>query len=193
MSGGGTPYDNRYDIGEKGVRNLIEKIESRGHIIGIHPSYDAYNDADSFVREKERLESVCSCDIREGRQHYLRFEVPFTWRIWEANGMETDSTCGYADREGFRCGTGDLFRVFDILERKPLSLKERPLVFMDDNRFEEERVEDEDELLFILKEFVKKSKKYRMPLTVLFHQNIFVRKYIDYRKIYETLVACHTS
>ena len=45
--------------------------------------------------------------------------------------MQVDSTCGYADKEGFRCGMGDMFSVFNILTRKKLKLKERPLVVMD--------------------------------------------------------------
>jgi hypothetical protein len=50
--------------------------------------------------------------------------------------MEVDSTCGYADREGFRCGTGDEFSVFNILSRQKLKLKERPLILMDCSLFE---------------------------------------------------------
>ena len=42
MSGGVTEHDNRYDIKEQ--KELIEHIKKRGHIIGIHPSYNAYND-----------------------------------------------------------------------------------------------------------------------------------------------------
>jgi hypothetical protein len=49
--------------------------------------------------------------------------------------MVVDSTCGYADKEGFRCGTGDEFSVFNILTRKKLRLKERPLIAMDCSLF----------------------------------------------------------
>ena len=81
------------------------------------------------------LERVIGKEIVEGREHYLRFEVPTTWQIWEDNGMKIDSTCGYADKEGFRCGTGDEFSRFNILSRKKLRLKERPLVVMDCSLF----------------------------------------------------------
>jgi len=134
MSGGVTLYDNRYDITKQ--KQLIEKIKKRGHIIGIHPSYNAYNNFEQLKKEKELLEKVCECKIDEGREHYLRFEVPTTWQIWEDNEMRLDSTCGYADKEGFRCGTGDEFSVFNILTRKKLKLKERPLVIMDCSLFE---------------------------------------------------------
>ena len=50
--------------------------------------------------------------------------------------MKVDGTCGYADKEGFKCGTGDEFSVFNILTRKKLKLKERPLIVMDSGLFE---------------------------------------------------------
>ncbi len=136
MSGGVTEFDNRYKIDNPKVLELIEKIKQRGHIVGIHPSYNAYNNFEQFKKEKELLEKVVGEKIVEGREHYLRFEVPTTWQIWEDNGMQVDSTCGYADKEGFRCGTGDEFSVFNILSRKKLKLKERPLVVMDCTLFE---------------------------------------------------------
>jgi len=136
MSGGITDYDNNYKIDEPKSLELIENIKKRGHIIGIHPSYDAYNDFELFKKEKELLEKVASQKVVEGREHYLRFEVPKTWQIWEDNGMEIDSSCGYADKEGFRCGTGDAFSVFNILSREKLKLQERPLVVMDCSLFD---------------------------------------------------------
>jgi len=129
ISGGTSDYDNRYDI--KQQTQLIQHIKRRGHIVGIHPSYNAYNDFEQFKKEKELLEEVCECEVEEGREHYLRFEVPTTWQVWEDNGMKVDSTCGYADKVGFRCGTGNEFSVFNILTRKKLKLKERPLILMD--------------------------------------------------------------
>jgi len=136
MSGGESPYDNAYKIDDPQVQTLIDKIKTKGHIIGIHPSYDAYNNIQIFQQEKVALEQVCQCTIEEGREHYLRFEVPTTWQIWEDENMKFDSTCGYADQEGFRCGTGDAFSVFNILTRKKLKLKERPLILMDASLFE---------------------------------------------------------
>ncbi len=135
MSGGVTAYDNRYKLDEPKSLELMEKIKKRGHIIGIHPSYNAYNNFNQFKLEKEFLEKVAEQKILEGREHYLRFEVPTTWQIWEDNCMNVDSTCGYADKEGFRCGTGNEFSVFNILTRKKLRLKERPLIAMDSSLF----------------------------------------------------------
>ena len=176
MSGGVTPYDKRYDITTQ--KELIEKIKERGHIIGIHPSYNAYNDSEQFQREKELLEKVCACKIDEGREHYLRFEVPTTWQIWEDNGMKIDSSCGYADKEGFRCGTGDEFSVFNILTRKKLKLKERALILMDCSLFEYNNFTYNE-----AKEKIKKMQKNSIIFTLLWHNS-----YIKHIKFYGEII-----
>ena len=188
MSGGVTEFDNRYKIDDKKTIKLINHIKNRGHVVGIHPSYNAYNDIIQFKKEKEALEKASNCKIEEGREHYLRFEVPTTWQIWEDNGMKVDSTCGYADKEGFRCGTGDEFSVFNILSREKLKLKERPLVYMDDNRLKGERIYDKKLLLKNISSLIEKSKKYNSTYTLLFHQSIFATEEIDYKGIYEEVI-----
>lgn len=45
--------------------------------------------------------------------------------------MEWDSTMGYSEMEGFRCGICHDFPVFDVQQRKMLRLREKPLIAMD--------------------------------------------------------------
>jgi len=175
MSGGLTKYDNNYKIDEKKSLELIEYIKDRGHYIGIHPSYNAYNNFEQFKKEKELLERVTQEKIIEGREHYLRFEVPTTWQIWEDNGMKIDSTCGYADYPGFRCGTGDEFSVFNILTRKKLQLKERPLVVMDCSLFDYNDFTPDEAY-----QLIKKMKEKTSMFTILWHNS-----YLKYNDFYE--------
>lgn len=176
MSGGITEYDNDYNIKEKKALDLISKIQKRGHIIGFHPSFNAYNDFEQFKKEKLALEEVVGKEIVEGREHYLRFEVPTTWQIWEDNNMQVDSTCGYADKIGFRCGTGKEFSVFNILTRNKLKLKERPLICMDGTLFNYCEMTTKEAILEILKFFKHNS------FTILWH-NSYCKKMYIYDKI----------
>ncbi|WP_427365245.1 hypothetical protein [Candidatus Caldatribacterium saccharofermentans] len=66
-----------------------------------------------------------------GRQHYLRWENPVTWQIWDEVGLDYDATLGFADHVGFRCGTCREFPVFDLKARRALRLREIPLMVMD--------------------------------------------------------------
>ena len=118
------------------LRRLIREIDGRGHELGLHPSYRTYLDPEAMRRELETLRAVVEAesveqDVVGGRQHYLRWECPTTWRIWAELGLAYDSTLGYAELCGFRCGTCHAFPVFDLEQRRPLELRERPLIAME--------------------------------------------------------------
>jgi hypothetical protein len=63
--------------------------------------------------------------------HYLRWEQPTTLQAWADAGMDYDSTLGYADYPGFRCGTCFEYPAFDPSLQRKLSLRIRPLVAME--------------------------------------------------------------
>lgn len=184
MSGGTPEYECNYDIFNSKVLKLATDIIKRGHIVGFHPSYYSYNDYKKWKMEKKKLEEAIGQTVVEGRQHYLRMAIPYTWSIWDDNNMKIDSTCGYADHEGFRCGTGNEFRVFDCLTRKMLLVRERPLLYMDDNRLYGERITNTDECINRIIDIIGKSKKYKMSCTILFHNSVFDIRDPDYKEIY---------
>ena len=122
--------DVRFDIDMPKVNSCIENIINKDHVVGIHPSYDTYNNSDMFKQELNRLLDK-GCNIKEGRQHYLRFENPSTWNIWEQHSLKTDSSIGFYEHIGFRAGICNEYPVFDVVNRKMLRLIERPLIVMD--------------------------------------------------------------
>jgi len=126
-----SPFDQPLASRDPRFKNLIREIEMRGHQVGFHPGYDTFLEYREFEDELITLQNLVEQKIICGRQHYLRFKVPYTWRLWEQAGMAWESTLGYADMPGFRCGTCYPYSVFDCLERKKLRLKEKPLILMD--------------------------------------------------------------
>jgi hypothetical protein len=129
-------YDNNYSLEDPWIQTLMQRVYESGHEIGIHPSYESYRDEKTLRLEFERLRRVAeslgiSQECWGSRQHYLRWENPVTWQICEESGVDYDSTLGFADHVGFRCGTGHEFPVFNLRTRSPLRLRERPLVAMD--------------------------------------------------------------
>lgn len=188
MSGGITKYDNDYSIHDPRCLSLIEEIKNRGHTIGFHPSYNSYNDAEQWGLEKKRLEEVLHDEVVEGRQHYLRFASPLTWRIWNDYGMKVDSTAGYADQEGFRCGVCYTFRVFDVVERKPLSIHERPLIVMEATLLHYQKVTPEQMLSRTL-HLLEKVKKYNGEFVYLWHNSSFnTKEWAEYHDVYQEVV-----
>ncbi len=129
-------YDSNYCLDEPVLRNLLKSIYSRGHEIGLHSSYTSYKNTGQIDRELEIMrnalvsEGICQ-QVAGGRQHYLRWEVPTTACNLDAAGLIYDTTLGYADRPGFRCGTCFEYPMFDPVRGRALSLRQRPLVLME--------------------------------------------------------------
>lgn len=124
-------YQQGYNPALPQLKSLYQFLSAHGHEIGFHPGYATFKNLEVLQAEKASLERASGLDITSGRQHFLRFEVPRTWRDWEEAGLQNDSTLGYADHEGFRCGTCRPFHPFDIEQDREMNLLEVPLIVMD--------------------------------------------------------------
>jgi hypothetical protein len=132
--------DADYEPDHPAIRHLMRRIRQRGHEIGLHPSFNTFQSPELLKKEADRLRRICTEEGIEqsewgGRMHYLRWEHPTTLRAWAAAGMTYDSTLGYADMPGFRCGTCHEYAAFDPLVQEPLGLRLRPLVVMEGTVF----------------------------------------------------------
>jgi hypothetical protein len=131
----------RYTLDEPWARKLLRSIAGRGHRIGLHVSYDAHLSAEATRREFQRLRAAAAAegivqDEWGGRQHWLRWENPVTWRCWDRAGIDYDATVGFEEEPGFRCGVCGPFPVFDLEAGRRLRLVERPLHFMETTLFD---------------------------------------------------------
>lgn len=127
------PYapDFSYAIDSFEAKRLMETITLCQKGVGLHGSYHAHNRAELFLQEKARIEATANMPITHHRQHYLRFDAMATPQIWAAAGIKHDYTLGYAEREGFRCGTCHPFPLFDLTRNAVLPVIEHPLIAMD--------------------------------------------------------------
>lgn len=157
----------------KHTANIVKKIRRRGHVVGFHPGYFSVESSSNWHKEKEHITNFLGFAPVEGRQHYLRFKMPETFSYWESNNMQIDSTLSYHDVEGFRCGTGDLFPVFDFINNIEYNLREHPLVIMDAT-FTDYQGYTLEKISEILDYYIGVAKKYRMSLTLLFHNTSFM-------------------
>lgn len=131
MGSTGGPFDSGYNPCQTPTKDFIQAIIARGHEAGFHPGYETYLNPARFQAEKQRITEAIGSQPTGGRQHYLRFRVPDTWRIWEASGMQYDSTLSYADHEGFRGGTCFDYPPYDLEQDRQMNLIERPLIVME--------------------------------------------------------------
>ncbi|HEY8577366.1 MAG TPA: polysaccharide deacetylase family protein [Devosia sp.] len=128
--------DGSAEIEDPFVIDLMSRIHARGHEIGLHGSYATYRNADQLRRELVLLRQamdragVQQSDIG-ARQHFLRWRTPETARALDSIGLTYDTTLGYADAPGFRCGTCYSFRLYCLEKSEALTIRERPLIVME--------------------------------------------------------------
>ncbi len=167
-------YDCTYNIFDKRVCSIIDKIVKRGHEVGIHPSKNTFNNSEQFKVEVKRLRSL-GVMINGGRQHYLLYDLPYTLRTWSENGLKYDAGLGFAFRAGFRCGTSQEFDFFDCLKRETLPIKIQPLICMEGALFDYQKdrslIDIEKELLGL----VDKVYHHSGCFVFLWHNDRFYR------------------
>lgn len=128
--------DADYELSHPAICKLLSTIHARGHEIGLHASYDSYRNPEAVEKEIQHLRQVTAANgiVQTdwgGRMHYLRWTQPATLRVLERAGLNYDSTLGYADQPGFRCGTCFEYQAIDPVTNETLRLRIRPLIAMD--------------------------------------------------------------
>ena len=186
--------DTLVSIHDKRIVSLIKDILSRGHKIGIHPGYNTYNSRNEFANSVKSYINFLKNNNLEtnnitGRQHYLRWEAGITPLLWDESGLSVDSTLGYSDYPGFRCGTCHEFIFFDIISRKELNFKESPLIVMETTIISEhylglgytKKAQEE------MQKYKNICKKFNGSFTFLWHNSNFSNK--NSFLIYENLIS----
>ncbi len=136
MTGGKHIVDGHYKIKAPGIIRLIKNIIQRGHEIGIHPSYDSCKN--NTISEETNLlrealtENKIDYEINSSRMHYLRYKIEKTPNSLCEAGIKYDSTLGYSDNIGFRCGTSFEYPMFDPINQKEIGMNQLPLLAMED-------------------------------------------------------------
>jgi hypothetical protein len=188
MGADGSTHDNGYRVGSRPVRRLISELTSQGFELGFHPGYRTHSDPARFSVEKQRLDRALGTSRYGGRQHFLRFRVPDTWRLWEREGLAYDSTLTFAEREGFRCGTCHPYRPFDFEQNRELDIWEVPLIVMDGTLHQYRRLSPADAGQRIL-ELAERARAVEGTFTLLWHNSSLDGEWTAWARCYEDVVA----
>jgi peptidoglycan/xylan/chitin deacetylase (PgdA/CDA1 family) len=191
-----SPRDGPYLFEDPWVRSLIGRIARRGHEIGLHASWSTYRDAVRTREERERLLRVAEAEgVHQeewgGRQHFLRWANPETWRNWEAAGLDYDCTLAYSEAVGFRTGTCHPYQVYDLRARRPLRLREMPFQIMDVTLLSAMALTPDAARATVM-DIAAECRRYGGCLGILWHNNTLLRTHRE-KRWYEELVAAVTS
>ena len=163
---------------------IIEKIKKRGHIIGFHAGHGTADNPERYAEELQLLKQHTGLDITYSRQHFLKFDMPHTFNILEANGITHDFSLGYSDSDGFRCGTGNGYQVFDFLARKTLNVREVPLIIMDSTLNHTKHLSAAQ-----AEELISSYIPNYTPISILFHNSSFDNyTWKGWKKLYNKII-----
>jgi hypothetical protein len=187
--GGETPLDSFSDEDLQHIENWAVKIIESKHALGLHTSILTAQNSALITEELVRYRNLVKYQICCSRQHYLRLIIPITWRILDENRIGWDSSCGFSNHIGFRCGTASAFRVFDIEERKMLKLKERPLIVMDTAIVEHMNIQ-ETEAINKVRKLKAEIEKFGGNFIFLLHNSsLNAFEYKNYQKLIDELYS----
>lgn len=125
-----TKFDRNISMKDARHQRHINQL-SQNFDIGLHPSYKSNANLSQLKEEKARLNEVIKREIFESRQHFLKLNIPHTYRDLIQLDITNDYTTGYADAVGFRLGTSRAVPFFDLLRNEITPLTLHPFAYMD--------------------------------------------------------------
>lgn len=170
------------------LRELIQRVGQRADI-GIHPSYRSIDNPRLFSSERASLAKISGQYIEHSRQHFLRFQLPVTYRQLLKAGLRHDHSMGYADHVGFRAGTNLSFYWYDLEREERTYLRIHPFAAMDVSlrRYHDLCYFASQKKILELAQCVRTTGG---PFTLLWHNSSFAAAYgwQGWREMYAELV-----
>ncbi len=174
------PHGGRFDlVDHPWVGRLMGRVHRRGHEIGFHAGLGTFSDPKRTAEEFARLRDVAEREgVRQevwgGRQHYLQWANPGTWRNWDEAGLDYDCTLAFSEAVGFRTGTCREYPVFDLVARRPLTLRERPFQVMDVTLFGYMGLRPDAAFAAVV-DIARACRRFRGDLGILWHNDEILR------------------
>jgi len=185
--------DGDYSIYDQRLRNLLRGISARGHEIGFHYSFNSFTDPQQTKKEVNVLTEILKNEGIEqalfgGRQHCLRWKTPDSFQNHEDAGVNYDSSMGYADLCGFRCGVCFSFPVFNLFTRKQLKLYERPLIVQETTVMASRymNIKDCDQVIKVMLGYKNICKTFSGDFVFLWHNSNLTSN--KQKKIFQTVL-----
>lgn len=181
-------YDRNISYNKTKLHSLIKSVGDRSNL-GLHPSYFSNMMPEKFKVEKTRIEGIANFRINSSRQHYIKLQLPETYRYLIDIEIFNDYSMGYADNIGYRASTSEVFYFYDLDFEIQTPLRIHPFMVSDYamkknmNFSPEKALEEITELLSFAK-----SSKY--GFVSLFHNNSLGRaeEWKGWRNVYIEMV-----
>ncbi len=150
-------------------KKLVNRINSFAEI-GIHPSYNSNSDAKIVSQEIVNVERNIPAKICCSRQHFLRLNLPETYRCLTQLGITDDYTMAYAGQAGFRASICTPFLFYDLQAESLLPVKLHSSIVMD-GTLNEYLHQTPKEAISVTQGLLAKVKKYKGEFIFIWHNH----------------------
>jgi len=172
------------------VMQLLIRQHAAKYITGIHPSWQSGNNESVLQAEINLLRSITGNAVTKSRQHYIRMELPRTYRLLIENNIEEEYTMGYGSINGFRASVASSFHWFDLERETKTNLLIQPYCFMEANSFFEQHFTAE-QAAAELQQYHDVVKAVNGNLITLFHNHFITEQpqWLPWRNMYGAFIG----
>jgi hypothetical protein len=166
------------------IKSLADYVD-----VGIHPSYGSNSNAKKLRIEVERLSKVINREITKSRQHFLKLDMPSTYRNLINLDIEHDYSMGFAAQPGFRAGICVPYNFFDLDLDAETHLRIHPFTLMDGTLRDYMNVSAENAMKHI-KPLIDEVRKVNGTFYSLWHNESIgnSKRWTGWHHIYEEMI-----
>lgn len=162
-------HDKSIPVTSNKLQSLVKGVNDYADV-GLHPSYASCNEPDKLSVEFARISKLVHQPVTKSRFHFIKLNLPQSYRQLIENDATEDYSMGYAAKMGFRAGVCSPFYFYDLDFDAPTSLKVYPFYLMEATikyYFEE----GPEKAMPYFREYIDKVKKHNGTFVSLWHND----------------------
>lgn len=182
--------ESTYHYNDSELVNLVEYLQKeKNTYLGFHPSQSTFKNSKQWKEEVQRIKQLIGNAFIIGRNHHLLYNYEML-RWWDKMATESQikdfkiSNCVFHKRLGFRSGVAVPYPIYDIYNRKVMTLKEYPCQIMDSAiRLAKYSSTSNNDIMNDIGYIVNQCKRYSGHLLLTWH--IYVRRVEIIKEYYQ--------
>lgn len=178
-------YDKPISYTCSTFRDLLQHLDDYEKM-GIHASFRSMDEPERIGLESKRLADILHRPIVRNRFHYLRLQLPQSYRRLMHEEILHDYSMGYAETPGFRAGTLTPYPFYDLECDEEVSLMIHPFCVMDTSLIRHKQLSPE-EALDLYKKLIDQTRTVNSTFSAIWHnQNLCDNaEWSAWRKVFE--------
>lgn len=169
-------FDPAYDIGEPRVQKLMQQILKQNGVIGLHPTFDAWDLSDRIYQQRNYLSTVSGQLIKSCRQHWLQLSWQNTWEAQENAGIKVDTTLMFNNRSGFRSSAALSYHPWNQKKQSEHILVSQPSVLMDSHLYDYQAMDALQRKQAIMN-WIEETRNVHGQIAVLWHPHTLTKDF----------------